>query len=159
MNIKNKIQNLFTGPNFWPRVIVVLVVLILVLTSFQLGKMVGYRQAGFANRLGDNYRRTFAEQGRWPNKFDLPPPERGLPNSHGAVGKVIKMSDKSFIISTPENVEKTIIVSTDTLVKKFRDAVKVTDLQSGDMVVILGEPNDSGEVVAKLIRIMPTPEK
>lgn len=155
MNIKDKIQTLFIKPNLWLRLMILLVVCVLMLASFQFGKIVGYKQAGFTNRLGDNYRKAFDGQGRRFNKFDLPPLERGLPSSHGAVGKVVKLNNNSIIISTPENVEKVVVFSENTLVKKFRETVKIGDLQNGDMVVVLGEPNDSGEIVANLIRIMP----
>jgi hypothetical protein len=50
-----------------------------------------------------------------------------------------------------------VLTNTDTQVRKFRDAAAVTDLKTDDFVVVIGSPDDSAEIVAKFIRILPPP--
>ena len=52
-----------------------------------------------------------------------------------------------------EMIEKAIIVSDKTKIINLRDVIKTSDLKIDDQVVIVGSPNDQGQIEAKLIRI------
>ena len=51
------------------------------------------------------------------------------------------------------DAEKTIIVNGKTVIRKFRDALKSADLKVNDSVVVVGDPNEEGQIEAKLIRV------
>lgn len=61
----------------------------------------------------------------------------------------------ALIIKDRDGTEKIILVTDKTEIRKFRETVKLSDLKIDDYVVVIGEPNDAGQVEAKLIRIMP----
>ena len=127
---------------------------IIALVIFQAGVFVGYRKAAFAFKFGDNYYRTFGNQG--PRPFQVPVGEKFM-DAHGAAGKIIGVSFPTFVVEGPDSVEKVIRIGEDTEIRRFRDVATSSDLVAGDFVVILGKPNENAEVDAKLIRIMPPP--
>lgn len=138
-------------------VVGIILVLIILLLTFQAGRFIGFRQAVFSSHLGDNYYRALAGPGQ--GQFNLKGP-RGfwsddLPNSHGAVGQIIKISLPTLIVTGPDNLEKVIKVENDTIVRRFRDSIKTTDLKVGDSIVVIGVADDSSQIVAKLIRLLP----
>ena len=40
--------------------------------------------------------------------------------------------------------------------RPFRDTIQPETLKVGNSVIIIGEPNDQGQITANLVRIMPT---
>ncbi len=61
------------------------------------------------------------------------------------------------MVVSQKNVEKIVVINDQTKIAKHRNAATTTDIQVGDFIVVIGEPNDSGQVIAKLIRLMPPP--
>ena len=137
------------------KVLAALLGVILFLVVFQAGMFIGFHKASFAFRGGENYYRAFDRNGKRANMgmmdFD------DVPGGHGAIGKVISIASTTLVVSAPDNIEKIIHILPDTLVKKFRDAGTSTDIVIGDYIVVIGNPNEKGQVDAKLIRIMPAP--
>jgi hypothetical protein len=41
------------------------------------------------------------------------------------------------------------------MIERLRETVKISDLKVDDFVVVIGEPNDSGQIEAKFIRLLP----
>ena len=80
-----------------------------------------------------------------------------LPEAHGAAGKIIKTELPTFVIEGTDKVEKVIRTDDDTSIRRFRESVAATDLKIGDFVIVIGTPNDAGEIEARLIRLMPPP--
>lgn len=136
-------------------IITIIVALVGALVIFQVGVFVGYRKAVFSEGLGDNYYRAFSprEKGMMGPGFD----GDNVPGGHGAVGKVIKISLPALIVEGPDNIEKQIILTDDTLIRRFKEAVLPADLKVGDYVVVIGSPNKNGQVEAGLIRLLPPP--
>jgi hypothetical protein len=87
--------------------------------------------------------------GNMHNRFDLPP------GGHGAVGKVLSVSLPNFVVIGNDNLEKVITVTNETLVRKFREEATTADITVGMSVAVLGDPNESGVIQAKFIRVMP----
>lgn len=147
MELKNLAQSkIFHG------VIFGIVLAIVALLIFRAGVFVGYRRAAFSYRFGENYYRTF-DDGR---RGQAPAFLRGdLPGGHGAIGKVVRVTLPTFVVAGRDNIEKIVLIKEDTIVRRFRETIKATDLKVGDSVVVLGEPNDEAQVEAKLIRILP----
>ena len=54
-------------------------------------------------------------------------------------------------------MEKVILVTEATVIKNQKQDLKLKDLKVDDLVVIMGAPDESGRLEAKLIRIIPTP--
>lgn len=130
-----------------------LLALAILLLVFKLGMIVGRQQAGFAERFGDNYHRTFVDPHSrfWNELADRRPP----PNQHGAVGEIVSLTPTVAVIAGPDKLERSVqLHATSTLVRRFRDEATLADLRVGDRVVVLGTPTTDGELAATLIRII-----
>jgi hypothetical protein len=158
----------------------ILIVLIVASIIFQAGIFVGYHKAGFYRSMGENYR-PFEDKGRGANKFGnkggmmdgirdggrFMMQGENIPGGHGAVGKIVSINLPTIVVASPDNVEKTVNISDDTLVRQFRETVSATDLKVGEYVVVIGDNSNtdntdngginSGVVKAKLIRLLPPP--
>ena len=130
-------------------VILGLGIVIAALFIFQAGIFIGYRKASFSYRWGENYHRNFGGprggflRGRFPNDFV---------NPHGTFGQIIKIELPVITIQGRE-AEKTIIANNTTIIRKFSDELKPSDLKVNDAVVVVGDPNEEGQIKAKLIRV------
>lgn len=130
----------------------IIVGLIVALIIFKLGMIAGFYKANFSYKWGENYHRNFGG----PEKgFMIDFEGKDFTDSHGTVGQIIKIDKNSVVIKDKDSVEKIIIVNDDTSIKKFQEKIKLTDLKIDDYVIIIGKPNDQGQIEAKFIRIMP----
>jgi hypothetical protein len=135
-------------------ILIVIGAVIILLLVFKGGEVVGFRKAGFSYRWGENYYRNFA--GPRP----MLPMDRGGRDflmSHGTSGSIIKITDSTLVVQGRDNAEKAILLGKDTIIKRLRDTISASDLKVGDYVVIIGSPNDAGQIEAKLVRVMPSP--
>lgn len=132
--------------------IFILVGLLVFLFIFKLGLVVGFKKANFSYKWGENYHRNFAgpRQGFFRGFSD-----REFIDAHGVFGQIIKIDDSDLIIKGRDEIEKIVLVNEKTLIKSFRETIKLTDLKIDDYVVIIGEPNESGQIEAKFIRLVP----
>lgn len=126
---------------------------------FAAGVSVGFHKASFSHNWGENYERNFGMmgsnammQGRYA------PWENNFPNAHGAVGKIIKIELPTIIVQDKDKIEKVVLTTESTQVRKMRQELMVKDLKTEDFIVVIGSPNINGEIEAKLIRVMPAPE-
>jgi len=128
--------------------------LIIILLVFKAGTLVGFRKAGFSYKWGENYHQNFAgPRGGFFRGFS----GRDFIASHGVFGQIIKIDGSTLIIKGQENVEKIVIVKEDTAIRRLGETVKLSDLKVNDYIVVIGSPNDAGQIEAKFIRIMPPP--
>lgn len=128
------------------------IVIVLVLI-FSLGVSVGFRKASFGRAWGENYERNF---GMMPNR-----PELGrdkFPNAHGAVGKIIKIQLPNIIVQDKDQTEKVILINNDTKIQNRKMNITTDKINIDDFIVVIGSPNDKGQIEAKFIRIMPSPD-
>lgn len=129
---------------------------ILALLIFQAGMFVGYRKAAFSFGYGDNYYRMFGERhhggfmGMRSGIFD-----EGLTESHGVIGKIVKVELPTIVVSGRDGIEKVVLITPDTIIRRLRDTIPSTDLKAGDMIAVIGSPNTRSEVEAKYIRLLP----
>jgi hypothetical protein len=154
-NIKEKIEKLleskvFVGMLYGIGAMVVLMVV------FSLGVSFGSHRAQFGKDWGENYERNFGRMS--PPPFGLGLDKDNFPNAHGAVGKIIKIELPTLIVQDKDNTEKVILIKEDTKIQKMRDEIAKNDLKIDDFIVVIGSPNNTGQIEAKLIRIMPSPE-
>lgn len=152
MNIKEYIQSQsFKG------ILIGIFIAIIALVIFQSGVAVGERKASFAHRFGDNFERNFRDPqggGFMPRGF---PGGADMPGGHGAVGKIVSINLPLIVVAGPDNLEKTVVVGDATEIREFRDTIQASELTVGDFIIVLGTPNDQGQVDAKLIRLAPPP--
>jgi hypothetical protein len=131
-------------------------IMLVVMGIFEAGVMVGYHEATFSSRWGQNYERNFGSMGMMPGL-----PNDHLPNPDGTFGKIISVSTAAstttLVVNSPQNPEEKVVVSADTLVRDHMNTINATSLNIGSYVVVLGSPNDQGEIEAKLIRVVPAP--
>jgi hypothetical protein len=154
MNEEKQTNKIFSKENVkW--LIVGFIIMALFVLIFAFGVWIGGEKARFSSDWADNYHKNFAgpQSGFNQNWQDMPGGD--FINGHGVFGEIIKIDEGSFIIKGKENMENIIIVGKDTMIQRFRDDIKLTDLRVGEFVVVIGSPNDSGQIEAKLIRILP----
>lgn len=137
--------------------------LVLLLAVFGCGMYVGFSKARFSYQWGENYHRIFGG----PQLFG--PPPRDLPrkmggmmnreigvgfiNPNSAAGVVIRFDSSTLYIKGNDNVERSIIVNDQTVIRQGRNNISVIDLKTDDQVVVLGTPSSTGQIEAKLIRV------
>ena len=68
-------------------------------------------------------------------------------------GEIIEITNGNLIIRGRGGIQETIAIERDTLIKKGEETVK-DGLEIGDRVIVVGLPNESGQIEAKLIRIL-----
>lgn len=131
--------------------------LIVAAIIFQAGMFVGYRKASFSYGFGEKYfERNFGR----PRGYFMGMMSRSgdYLGAHGASGDIIKVALPEITIEGRDNVEREVLIKSDTVIKNLRDTIKPEDLKTGDSLVIIGTPNAStSQIEAKLIRVLPEP--
>ncbi len=134
------------------RALITIGALLAVLIIFQTGVFVGFHEAAFSFRMGDNYYRAFGTHG------SLPPGFAGdVSSAHGAAGKIVSVSLPTFIIEDPNGTEKTVLVGTTTAIRQMRESATPTDIMPGEFAIVLGSPDAQARIEATFIRLMPPP--
>jgi len=119
---------------------------------FNLGVYVGTQKANFSFRWAEQYHNNFAGPS---DGFFQQFAGKDFIESNGVFGKIIKVADQSIIVKGKDDVEKVISITDKTTIKYQNKDIKISDLKIDDQVVIIGEPNDAGQIEARLIRVMP----
>lgn len=154
MNLDKIFQSkLFRG------VILGLLTLVVVLSILKIGMFVGIKKADFSHRWSDNYHRNF---GGPRNGFMEGFGDRDFMEANGIFGQIIKINSPTdqaqlttIVVKGRNNVEKMIAVNDKTIIKRFMEDIKIIDLKVDEYIVVIGDPNESGQIEAKLIRVMP----
>jgi hypothetical protein len=142
---------------------------IILLLIFKAGTFVGFRKADFSYKWGENYNRNFAgPRGGFLGGFE----REDLMNAHGVIGQIIKIDPSTssgqatstnsgqtgtVIIKGKDDIEKIIIVKDNTVIRRLNETVKLNDLKIGDYIVVIGGPDNNGQIEAEFIRLMPPP--
>ena len=131
---------------------------------FRAGMVVGFNKANFSYRWGDQYHTMFGGPsggwvgnrgpgmmgGRFPGgRFG----QDEFISPHSVVGTVLKMETSTILIKDVGNVEKSLIISPNTTIRRGPEVIKITDLKPNDRVVVIGAPSSTGEVEARFIRV------
>jgi len=148
--------NKFFQSKSFMAVIWTVAVIALFLLVFSAGMYVGFKKAGFSYQWGENYHRNFAgpKQG-FGGGIGRELGGKDFIDSHGTLGQILKMEDSTLVVKDMNNVEKIILVDNKTVINRFRDNLKLSDLKVDEKIVTIGDPNTSGQIVAKLIRVLP----
>ncbi len=149
MDCDNKVCKYLQSKKF-KIIMVAIVAIIVLLLAFKAGEFVGFKKAGFSYQWGENYQRNFGgPRGGMFNDFM----GKDFMNAHGNAGSIIKIDANVLIIKGQKNVEQTIVVSDQTMIRRQQDILKVSDLKVDDRVTVIGSPNKEGQIEAKLIRV------
>jgi hypothetical protein len=140
-------------------IIVGVCIMLVVICIFEAGVVVGYHEASFSSHWGENYGANFSDTN--------PSNQMGLPDMHeptpdGILGKIISVdsastSSTTIVISSTQKPEEKILIDANTEIRSRESTLTISSLKIGTYVVVLGTPNDQGEVQANLIRIVPAP--
>ena len=122
--------------------------LILLIGAFGLGMKVAFHKARFTDSWMRNYRQNFMK------------PMRGMPmrpnehffSAHGVFGSILTVEKDSLTVKDEEDNEKTVLITPSTSIRLNLEDLKIEDLKSGQVVVVIGAPNDQGQIEAKFIR-------
>ena len=120
---------------------------------FFAGEAVESRKADFSYNWGGNYYRNLV--GPRPSS----PLDMAMGNNfmmgNGTAGSIIKIDNSTLTIKDERGgSEKTVVVGGDTAIRYMRDTLKLSDLKLDDDIVVIGSPNNLGQIDAKLIRVM-----
>lgn len=120
---------------------------------FAVGLLVGFEKAEYSFSWAKEYHNIFAgpKMGFLTNVAD---PGQFL-DARGSLGEIIKINDDGIIIKDKYGVEKNILVDSSTSIMFQKKNKKLSDLQIGDRIIIIGCPDNSGNFKAEFIRIMP----
>lgn len=155
---KNKIKNFLNAKTF-KIITYVLGGLVVAFFIFQAGMLAGYKKVTFGRDWGDNYTKNF---GSPHGSFRMRGQEfgdfRNMPNAHGAIGKIIRVELPTIVVfDGKDQAEKVILIDDKTEIRKMRDIVLKDELKLDEHIVVIGAPNETGQIEAKLIRFIPAP--
>jgi len=147
MNAKQFIKSrLFIG------IIIGIFCLTLLVSSFQIGMIVGFRKARVSYDWSEHYDKNFGGPRRAIMGMPIGTPQ--FMGAFGNFGTIIRIDDPAIIISGSNNTERIVITDDKTQFINIRDKILKTDLKLGDSIVIIGEPDDQGQIIARLIRLL-----
>ncbi len=116
---------------------------IVVLLVFGAGVLVGYHGAFYVGRFGENYYRNF---------FGEFPPGR-MANGHGVAGEVIDVASSSLSVRDADGDESSVAIEPATVIREADRTIMLSDVQVGNGVVVIGAPNENGQIEAQFVRI------
>ena len=140
------------GSRILARILIGIVALSALTAVFEIGVFVGFHKASFAYRWEKNYEHNFGDL-----PFGGAFIDSRLPNPHGATGTIGEVSLPTFTIIGERENEKTVRIATSTMLRAGTQTLSPADLTAGQKAVVIGTPNETGEIEAALIRIFPTP--
>lgn len=159
MNIKELIlskKDFFQSKKFKTALIIIASATV-VLAVFQVGVFVGFKKASFSNNWGNNYYRAFGQPQDDQRMMGFPREGMGFSDSHGVAGRVLKVMPPRIMIEGMDRVEKSVLIKDSTVIRRFRDNIDISKIQVDESAVVLGSPNNDGEIEASFIRLMPPP--
>lgn len=132
---------------------IILAELILLLASFALGLRVGFHKAHFTELWASNYPGNFGPSSG-KRFFAAPPPGGKFLNSYAIDGNILTKTGDNLLLKDETGNEKTVLISSSTLIRQNFQTLQSGDLKAGQEVLIIGEPNQQGQIQAKLIRVL-----
>lgn len=131
-------------------------VLLILSIGFKVGFIVGAKKADFSCRWSDNYHRNF---GGPAAGMMMGFKDREFVDANGTVGQIIQMTSSTLVVKGVNDVEKVILITDKTSIQRFRDTIKISDLTVNDNIVVIGQPNNDGQIEAKFVRVMPSADE
>ncbi|MEI7688658.1 MAG: hypothetical protein WCI91_00555 [Candidatus Nomurabacteria bacterium] len=154
--LKNEI-NKFVESKKFKNIVYIFGSIFVLFFVFQAGMIAGFRKASFSRDWGNNYERNFGPMRKVPPfmRDDI----GNLPNAHGAIGKIIKVEYPNIVVLDKDQTEKVVVINDQTNILERKEKVGKENLTLDKYIIVIGSPNSSGQIEAKLIRIIPSPEE
>jgi hypothetical protein len=145
------INNIFESKLF-RGIILSIAGLIVLIFVFGLGVSVGTKRADFSFKWAENYHKNFAgpREGFFNDFMG-----KEFIDANGVFGQIIKIGEQSLTIKGRDDVEKIVLTDEKTTIRFQNVNIKFNELKVDESIIVIGEPNDKGEIEAKLIRVMP----
>jgi len=150
MKFKDTFKNFFQIEHF-KKLVIAAGIFLAVIFIFLAGIFVGVEKARFSYGWGEHYYENFVDRRGPPPPFTNP--DRDYMNAHGVFGEIIKIEGNNIILKNPDDTEVTITTDSQTVVKSRNQDLKLSDIKAGDKIVVIGSPNDQGQIQAKFIRM------
>lgn len=127
--------------------------LILLSLVFHAGVRVGFSKASHSfERRGNPSFTPVGGRMREASPFM----ERGeLGETHGVFGAIVSGEGDLYTIKDRNSESRLVLVGTTTPIMRGPERVERSALVPGEVVAVIGDTNDAGQVVARMIRIMP----
>ena len=146
-----KFQQFFESKLFI-RIIEITLAVILLLLVFAGGVFVGNERAKFSFNWRMNNTFTGMPQGRnGPIAFDA-----NTTNPRGSSGQIVSVSKTTITVMGSNGTIQTITIDPNTVIKNSVQIISIADLKPNEHIVVIGNPSDAGQIVAKFIRVLPT---
>lgn len=160
MNIKELLQSKkdFLQSKKFKTTLIIIGSIVVLLVIFQIGVFVGFKKASFSGNWGDNYYRAFGGPQGDPRMMGFPKEGMGFTESHGVSGRVLRVVPPRLMIEGLDRVEKSVLIKNNTTIRRFRENIDISKIQAGESAVVLGSPNNDGEIEASFVRLMPPPQ-
>lgn len=126
-------------------ILVIIAGVIVLLVIFAFGASVGYHRGLFASRFGRYYAANF--YGGPAGKVSF--------TANGVAGDVIAVSSATIAVEDRDGDEQFVTISPDTLIREANNTVLMQDMNVGDTITVIGEPNGEGQIQARFIRLFP----
>lgn len=127
--------------------------LILLIGAFALGTSVGFHKAGFSYSWATHYRGNFG--GPTTGQFMPPPSGSNFFTPHGEYGEILSVNGtSSIIIKDSGGNENTILISPGATIRQDYQTLLPQNLKAGQDIVVIGQPNDQGQIEARFIRVL-----
>ncbi|MCX6718310.1 MAG: hypothetical protein NTY81_01760 [Candidatus Staskawiczbacteria bacterium] len=121
---------------------------------FSLGVFIGTKRAEFSFKWASQYHNNFAgPAGGFLGNAMM---NEQFTEGNGVFGQIIKINGQTLTIKGADNVEKNILVGTQTTIVYQRKNIKLSELTINENVVVIGDPDNNGQIQAELIRVLPT---
>ncbi len=82
------------------------------------------------------------------------PREFTIRTGHGAIGMIQAIEGQRITIQSRDGKLATILVNNDTKFDKNLEKILFTDLKPNDQIIVIGSPNEDGEINARLIGLV-----
>jgi len=134
---------------------------IIILSFFNIGRNLGFRQASFVCAWNNNYPRNMMGEfgfgrmlgGNRDERLGFGGPQDFM-GSHGLIGQVYGLNEGGLVLQDRDGVEKSVVFTSATKIMKNREEVKATEIKVGDEVMVLGAPSSQGQIEAGLVRVL-----
>ncbi|MDO8676336.1 MAG: hypothetical protein Q7K16_01655 [Candidatus Azambacteria bacterium] len=145
------LKEIFKADHF-NRLLMAIAAVVVLAFVFAAGVFVGHEKERFSRSWEKNYYGNIMGPGR-----------RGLMgfwgrpnfNAHSGLGQIIKIDENTITVKDQGNAEKTILINERTAIIKDFQSIKISGLKIDDRIIVIGRPNEQGQIEARLIRVVP----
>ncbi|OGO40607.1 MAG: hypothetical protein A2Z03_04005 [Chloroflexi bacterium RBG_16_56_8] len=74
--------------------------------------------------------------------------------AHGAVGTIRNIDGQTITLKLRDGSSQTVLFDRETRIEKNRQRLAFSDLKIGDQILVIGSPNDQGEIKARWVRVL-----